>query len=228
MQKQWESVRRAIASRRPLPRRTKQKLQALLAAGLVLGIGATHTLANWTHESSVGVTVTSGNFLVGGALQLAPNASDFVTSTTDDELHAKLIGSPAPVQAGDAVYVPLWLRIDPASSAAVTKASVTVEGVTGSGVNAAQLRWEVYESNRSTTYYCDGKNFRVGSSTSSYSGVRRATGDSLRAEDQSSSRPVTLSSRSAVPRLCFRIVAGDDLLPNEITDITIKLRTDPA
>lgn len=40
----------------------RQRVLAVLAAGLVLGAGAVHSLAYWTSGSHLAVTITTGDF----------------------------------------------------------------------------------------------------------------------------------------------------------------------
>lgn len=47
--------------------RTSRRIRALLAAGVVLGIGAASTLAAWTDQENASATLTAGTFGIVGA-----------------------------------------------------------------------------------------------------------------------------------------------------------------
>ncbi|WP_188551923.1 SipW-dependent-type signal peptide-containing protein [Sediminivirga luteola] len=53
---------RVPASRWRIDERTRVKITAVLAAGAILGVGGTHTLAYWTHQSHASATITTADF----------------------------------------------------------------------------------------------------------------------------------------------------------------------
>lgn len=106
----------------PVPARSR-KAKALLAGGLVLGVGAAVTLASWTDEAYVEATFGTSSFNVqvtsdgGTAWEEADTpgtASALMFSLGFDTL-----------EPGATVYAPVSLRTDPAGSVAGT---VTLEG----------------------------------------------------------------------------------------------------
>jgi len=59
------ATRRALrASARPRPSRTFRRVRALLTGGLVLGVGATMTIAAWTDQELATSTVSAGTFSI--------------------------------------------------------------------------------------------------------------------------------------------------------------------
>ncbi|MGN0100641.1 MAG: SipW-dependent-type signal peptide-containing protein [Dietzia sp.] len=98
-----------------------RKRKALLAGGLVLGLGATATLAAWTDDVWVNGTFTAGKFNVQGAVTAtsgnwatASNWQELNTSGTAGTLAFTV--NPAAMTPGDAVYAPLNLRVDPSKN----------------------------------------------------------------------------------------------------------------
>ncbi|WP_010525351.1 SipW-dependent-type signal peptide-containing protein [Nesterenkonia sp. F] len=75
-------IGRAARARHETPRsrrRASTKVRALLAGGLVLGVGASTTLAAWNDSEHLGGTVTAGHFTLEGST----DGSSYSTSTTD-------------------------------------------------------------------------------------------------------------------------------------------------
>lgn len=70
---------RARAVRHETARRLSVRARALLAGGLVLGVGATATLAAWNDSEHLGGTVTAGHFTLEGST----DGSSYSTSTAD-------------------------------------------------------------------------------------------------------------------------------------------------
>lgn len=116
----------------PVPARSR-KAKALLAGGLVLGVGAAVTLASWTDEAYVEATFGTSSFNVqvtsdgGTAWEEADTpgtASALMFSLGFDTL-----------EPGATVYAPVSLQTDPSGSVAGT---VTLEGARpGSGADQA-------------------------------------------------------------------------------------------
>lgn len=92
-----------------------RKRKALLAGGVVLGLGATVTLAAWTDDVWVSGAFSAGTFNVQGAVDAA--GDDWrELATSDDSGALEFTVSPSAMAPGDSVYAPLNLRVDPESS----------------------------------------------------------------------------------------------------------------
>lgn len=174
----------------------KAKKRAVLAGGLVLGIGAAVTLAAWTDSEFGEGLFTAGSFnlegsddgvayaqheTAGGALQLT--FSDLVDNLTP----------------GDTAYAAYWLRLDNASTTdgTLTPAGAVATDVVGTNADAASY----------TITQVDGGDCEAGTAT----GTEIATGATL--NDQTGATSLDLVSNgggtdgTAVP-LCFAVTAG--------------------
>lgn len=126
----------------------KRKVRALLAGGLVLGIGAAVTLAAWTDNVFGDAQFKTGSWNLQGSFdglttwgeyQVDASAGHFQFSTGFDAL------SP-----GTTVYAPVALRIGPTAS--TSGATVQLLGATGGDTDLKPaLRYSVYRGVPSTT-----------------------------------------------------------------------------
>lgn len=122
---QRSSRRRALQQRRRDEQgQRRRKIQALAAGGLVLGVGATATLAAWTDEET-----TTGNFTTGQfGLESNTSGSDWESTETIHFENTAL----AP---GHSVYAPVVLRLSPDTT---VDGDITVSGQGETdGLNAA-------------------------------------------------------------------------------------------
>ncbi|MDN6456357.1 MAG: SipW-dependent-type signal peptide-containing protein, partial [Yaniella sp.] len=180
----------------------RRKIQALLAGGTVLGVGALVTLAAWTDdEFALGEFGASSFNLEGTAVAADADytehdgAEGAATLTFDtDALNM------VPEQT---VYAPFWVRLD-----ADTNVDGTIEAETGisvasaSGENAENLSLEVYHG----VDACD--------TTAAETGTLVASGSDLTAVD---SNPVAIdltSNESGTDGeeelLCFAVTSADE------------------
>lgn len=97
----------------------RRKIQAILAGGTVLGIGAAVTLANWNDSVFAEGFFQSGAFNVEGSLD-----GDSYSEHDAAENAAQLAFDAGALNPGGTVSAPLWIRAD---------AATTVAGVIGSG-----------------------------------------------------------------------------------------------
>lgn len=143
--------------RAPRRRRLRwMRLRALLAGGLVLGVGASITLAAWTDSEYATTTVTSGRFGIVGAVNGSGTFTDHATSpgatlTFSPVLTAVYPGSgagfttvqirTASVATGGFDSVPGVVRMQTSTAAAGSLASALVYAVrvvpSGSSCNEA-------------------------------------------------------------------------------------------
>ena len=106
---------RSVMSRTaPSPARSN-KIKALLAGGLVLGVGAAVTLASWTDQAYVDATFGTSSFNI--QVDTAEGAEPWIEAETPDDARtlAFSVGFDA-LEPGDTVYAPVSLRTDPDGS----------------------------------------------------------------------------------------------------------------
>lgn len=119
----------------PQPSTRKRKVRALLAGGLVLGVGAAITLAAWTDN-------VFGNSDFGTGTAQWNIEADFSAAGTGAWVEANVSpGDPFTFPAtrldltpGDTVYAPIGLRLEPGQS---LDAAVTLNGATGGATSPA-------------------------------------------------------------------------------------------
>lgn len=120
---------------------TKRKILAVLAGGLVLGIGTAATLAAWNDSEFATGTFTAGAFnLQGSTTSATTGYSDHNTDTggTAASLVFSLPATASSTGPGVTVYAPFWVRLD---SATTNNATLSAAGVTaGTGGNEARPR----------------------------------------------------------------------------------------
>ena len=117
----------------------RRKVLAVLAGGVVLGVGAAVTLAAWNDSEFATGTFTAGQFNLEGSIDgtdydehdSAGDAAEIVFTAGFDAL--------AP---GQVVYAPFWVRLDASTTvdATLTPAGVT----TDDGDNDEHLSYAVY------------------------------------------------------------------------------------
>lgn len=108
--------------------RKPTRLRALLAAGVVLGVGATATLAGWTDVEYSRGTFTSSVFDTESSVNSAAYADNAVSPGAT----VTVSGAFSP---GVSAYVPVLIR----TKAASISGTITVNGATLGGTDAATL-----------------------------------------------------------------------------------------
>lgn len=205
---------------------TRRKLRALLAAGLVLGIGAANTLASWTHESHVGATITTADFLIGGAVQYSNTSgtSGWTSAGLDAVPFNMNMFSNTALEIGGTAIGRFWVRVDPDSAADVTGARLYLDRIESSSPNADHIAFEVYRNATTSTTGC-------AAGTTNPSGTLVARGESLNGDvvhviDDG----IVIASRTATnTRVCITFRGQDGLLPNDTLDMTLYFTaTGPA
>lgn len=121
------------------PRNRSRKIKALLAGGLVLGLGAAVTLAAWTDNEWATATFTSGHFnLVGSADGL--NFSDHPTTGAPATLSFSTgFNNLSPNTTVAALYA---LRLDTPTTVSATG---VVTAAVGTGTAEANLTYRIVE-----------------------------------------------------------------------------------
>ncbi|WP_149361483.1 SipW-dependent-type signal peptide-containing protein [Lolliginicoccus suaedae] len=133
-----------MATTPPSPSRVadrKRKIRAILAGGVVLGVGATVTLAAWNDSVFVQGDFAVGDFNIQGDVHDGGGFLEY-----DDELAPGILQLPLIAEnlaPGDIVHAPVSLRVDPTRNS--YDADVELRGGTwAASVLADELRYTVY------------------------------------------------------------------------------------
>ena len=125
--------------------RGRGKVRALLAGGLVLGVGATVVLAAWNDSEFGTGTFTAGAFNMQGST----NGTTFTDHAAAPGATLPFTLSPDNLAPGDTVYAPFAVRLAANTS---TGATVTVNGATAGGTSIANLSYQLLQT---TSFGCD-------------------------------------------------------------------------
>lgn len=110
-----------------------RKRKAILAGGIVLGLGASMTLAAWTDDVWVSSSFSAGSFNVQGAVD--PAGTSWREYNTSGGAGPLVFTVPVSAMSpGDSVFAPLNLRVDPAKNsydAAITLPTAPSAPATG-------------------------------------------------------------------------------------------------
>ena len=179
-----------------------RKFKAILAGGVVLGVGAAVTLAAWTDNEWAEGTFGAGSFNVQGST----NGTDFTDHTSADgaaDLTFDLDGGDN-LTPGDTVAAPFVLRLDGDTS---YDASVVLENAAGSGGNAAALTYGIVAVANAGACSADATGTSIVPAGTAIGSVTGAQGFDLTAgADAAEGAPVTL---------CFMVTADDSLTQGE-------------
>ena len=121
------------------------RVRALLAAGLVLGLGATITLAAWNDSEFVNGTFTAGTFNLVGSTD-GSTFSNHATSGAAASLDFTL--NPTDLSPGDIVYAPFAVQLDDTTT---SDALVAITNVAAVG-DVSDLSYKLVQP---TTFECD-------------------------------------------------------------------------
>lgn len=201
-------------------KQNRRKILALLAGGLVLGVGVAATLAAWNDSEFATGTFTAGSFNLQGSTagDVDANYSDHNVDDGDAEavlafdLPANVVGNMAP---GDAVYAGFWVRL---AAGTTTGATLIAAGTTADAAatsNTDHLGYAVYQ-------LAPGATCNAASAT----GTPIATGATLDAQTGITSVTL-LEGASAVTagtavQLCFAVTADATLEQGLATTATWK------
>lgn len=189
----------ASADRR---RDRRRKAKAILAAGLVLGVGAAVTLAAWNDSEFAQSTFTAGTFDLEGAEGAGTAFTEHATSGA-----AAALEFTAPVDnlaPGDSVYAAFAVRL---KADTTTDASVTFAGVTTTGT-VTNLSYGVALVTAAGTANCTSTSFAGGTSVIADGTAITSVGTPT-AFTLLKGSPVTTSG--AAQYLCFKVTAGSGL-----------------
>lgn len=175
-----------------------RKFKAILAGGIVLGVGAAVTLAAWTDNEWAEGTFGAGSFNVQGST----NGTDFTDHESSGDaasLSFDLDGGKN-LSPGDTVAAPFVLRLDDATT---YDASVVLESAAGSGANEANLSYGIVTVDDAASCGEGATGTTVVPTGTALDATTGAQGFDLTAGAGSAAgAPVTL---------CFQVTASDDL-----------------
>lgn len=187
----------------------RRKVSAVLAGGLVLGVGAAVTLAAWNDSEFATGTFAAGSFNLEGSV----DGTTF--SDHDDADSAAVVFNTADHQnlsPGETVYEPFWLRLSETSTSAAT---VELEGVTGTGgENVPYLSYSIFE--------VDAECSATGVADAVEVGSGATLGEAV------SAQAISLAAGSGenpgeAAQLCFAVTAAEGLLEGESAATTWQL-----
>ena len=175
-----------------------RKFKAILAGGIVLGVGAAVTLAAWTDNEWAEGTFGAGSFNVQGST----NGTDFTdheSSAGAADLTFDLDGGDN-LTPGDTVAAPFVLRLDGDTS---YDASVVLESAAGNGGNAEALTYGIVAVANAGACSADATGTSIVPAGTAIGSVAGAQGFDLTAgADAAAGAPVAL---------CFQVTADDSL-----------------
>ena len=186
--------------------RRRRKVAAILAGGLVLGVGAGVTLAAWSDSEFATGTFTSGTFDLEGSTD-GTNFSNHTSSAGAAALSFSVpLNNLAP---GNAVYAPLSVRLAAGTTSAAALKLSSIETTDVSGTNSLNLSYAVYKLASATTT-CDATNVALaGAAIASEPVLTSSTTITSGTVPLAIGSPVT--NAGATERLCIVVTAGAGL-----------------
>lgn len=179
-----------------------RKLRAVLAGGIVLGIGAAVTLAAWNDSEFASGLFSSGEFNLQGSID---NAA-YTDHESSDGAAALEFSLPVDnLSPGDVVAAPFWVRLDATTTSPATLDLVSLTGTDTTGANTAELGYDVYALAADAT--CD----------STATGTAVGSGDTLASNPAVAGATVPLAAGAAegdpgeATQLCFVVTASENL-----------------
>ncbi|AZS48242.1 SipW-dependent-type signal peptide-containing protein [Microbacterium oxydans] len=194
---------------------TQRKVLAVLAGGLVLGVGTAVTLAAWNDSEFANGTFTAGAFNLQGSTDgtaYADHDSAGSAATLAFTLPAGLVGNMSP---NSSVYAGFWVRL---AAGTTSGADLVADGTTADTAatsNSDHLSYSIYQLAPGAT--CDA---------ASATGTPVATGTTLDLQTGVTTVPLTAGATSTDPgtavQLCFKVTADAALEPSLVTNATWK------
>lgn len=202
----------------PTRQARSRKLRAILAGGLVLGVGAAITLAAWNDSEFATGTFSAGSFNLEGSTTSATADYDDHNVDEGDAAAGLVFTTPFDNLApDDVVYAPFWLRL---AAGTTTDASLVVESITTTDTtlaNADALSYDVYQL-ASSTATCDEAGVAAGTVVAS--GAELTTDAAVTSTTLTLANGATAADAGAPVQLCVVVTAGDDLEEGGVTTST--------
>lgn len=189
------------------PSQKSRKAKAILAGGLVLGVGAAVTLASWTDQEWTEGLFGAGSFNIEGSVD--------GTTFTDHESAAgaaSLVFDLPPstnMSPTDVVAAPFAMRVDADTT---YDASVVLESATAEGTNVANLTYGIIQVTDAAACTPEATGDVIVPAGTALNSVTGATGFDLTAGADAAAGTTTT--------LCFQIAAGANL--EQGTDTTAQ------
>ena len=195
----------------------RRKLRAVLAAGLVLGVGGAVTLAAWNDSEFATSTFTAGSFNLEGAEGAGTTFTQHATAGAAAPLtFTTPFSNMAP---GDAVYAPFAVRL---AATTTTDASVTLASATPGGTGLA-------------TNFAYGAALvaapgPAGCTSATFSGGTIVVPDNTAISAVTGAVPFTLAKGTPVASagvakyLCFKVTAGANLVQGQSNTATWEIK----
>ena len=175
-----------------------RKFKAILAGGIVLGVGAAVTLAAWTDDEWAEGVFGAGSFNVQGSTDgttFADHESEGGAAALTFDLDGGDNMSP-----GDTVAAPFVLRLDGPTS---YDATVALESAAGGGDNSAALTYAIVQVASAGDCSADATGTSIVPEGTALDSTTGGADFNLTAgADTATGDPVTL---------CFQVTAGDSL-----------------
>lgn len=193
-------------------------MRALLAGGLVLGVGATITLASWNDSEFARGTFTAATFnLEGSTTSGTAGFNDHPASGSAAALSFTVPFSN--LSPTSVVYAPFWVRLAANTTVAANLSVASIASVDTGGPNSAQLSYKVFQL-ASITDPCNASS--VSSLTAIASGSTLTSGAVV-----STTVPLAIGSpvtaAGAAQNLCFVVTAAAGLVQGGVTTTTWQL-----
>ena len=131
----------------------RRRIYAVLAGGLVLGVGTAVTLAAWNDSEFAKSTFTAGSFVFQGSTDGTAFADHASEAGAAD---LTFVVNPTNLSPGDTVYAPYAVKLTGSSAADLTQ---TVAIASGGTLVAADL---VFDAVATTAFGCDATAFNAG------------------------------------------------------------------
>ncbi len=186
------------------PTKSRGKFRAILAGGLVLGVGAAVVLAAWNDSEFAIGTFGAGSFNMEGSTDGAAFAEH---ATADAAGALTFTVDPENLAPGDAVYAPFAARLDGETT---TDANVVV----GPQVTTGNVTGLTYELIATEVFGCDADSTGdplVPAGTALGTTPDEVSFDLIQGADPAPGTPVNL---------CFKVTAGDTLTQGQTASTT--------
>ncbi|KJQ54121.1 SipW-dependent-type signal peptide-containing protein [Microbacterium sp. SA39] len=183
----------------------RRKILAVLAGGLVLGVGVAVTLAAWNDSEFATGTFTAGSFNLEGSIagDVDANYSDHNVEDGDTaaalafDLPAGIVDNMSP---GDSVYAGFWVRLAADTTTGATLEAVGTTADPAVSSNSEHLSYSIYQLAPGAT--CDD---------TTATGTPVATGATLDAQAGVTEMTLTAGAPTTDPgtavQLCFAVTA---------------------
>ncbi len=193
-------------------RRNRRRIAAVLAGGLVVGVGTMATLASWNDAEFAKSSFASGSFNMQGS----SNGTDWGDHLGTSGAPAATLDFSAPVthlSPTDAVYAPFSVRLGQGSTYA---ADVSISVADYSGSMGDTLSYAVYQT---TDFGC---------SSSTDLGAAKSLVDSRTVQVENNVASFELAKpdadqAGAAANLCIVVTAGSSLVQDTAGEITWQL-----